>query len=187
MKWNVRVLLALCAAGLFVNVTGCMSEPSNGAQQQMDSEIHDMRRLAEVGDVESAERLLEGLNHESEEVRLEAKRGLETLLKRKIYFDPSASLDERDRALDEVRSMWRNIEERDLFEVLKNRSPVQYFFDMNTAEVFEARAGRALIETKSGPYEGIPDGARAVVWACRDCGDDAAGRACVITSPCRPW
>ena len=170
---NAVIALAMCSvAVLLAAFSGCTSEASDGVKPIVDGRVRGMRDLAAVGDQESTEQLIDGLGDESESVRIAAQRGLEDVLKRKIYFDVAASAADRDRALGEVRAMWQNIKDRDLFEVAKERMPIQYFYDLNTEEIFEARAGMAPIETSSGSYEGMPAGVRAVVFACRDCGDD---------------
>ncbi len=131
-----------------------------------------MRALAETGDRQSIDTLIDGLEDDSELVRRQAKRGLSDTLKRKIYFGPASSLEERSQAVAGVRSMWQNLQERDLVEAVKKRMPLRYFYDLNTGDVFEDLAGPGPVETPSGPYEGMPAGVRAVVVACSDCSDE---------------
>ncbi len=132
-----------------------------------------MRTLAKTDDGQSIDALIDGLEDDSELVRHQAKRGLSDTLKRKIYFDPASSLEERSHAVAGVRSMWQNLQERDLVEAVKKRMPLKYFYDLNTGELFEDLSGLGPIETPSGLHEGMPAGVRAVVFACRDCGDEA--------------
>ncbi len=165
--------MAVCGvAVLLAAFSGCTSEASDGAQPIVNAGVSGMRDLATVGDQESTDRLVDGLGDESESVRRAAQRGLEDVLKRRIYFDAAASAADRDRALGEVRAMWQNLKDRDLLEAVQRRDPLQYFYDMNTGELFEARAGPAPIEMPSGSHEGMPAGVWTVVFACRDCGDD---------------
>lgn len=155
---------------LLAAVAGCTAETSDGAQPNV--RVHEMRDLAAVGDQESTDRLIEGLGDESESVRSAAQRGLEDVLKRRIYFDAGAPAADRNRALANVQAMWQNLQDRDLFEAVKRREPLNYFYDMNTGELFEARAGMTPIDTPSGSHEGMPAGVLAMVLACRDCDDD---------------
>jgi hypothetical protein len=152
--------------------TGCAQDAANS---DADAKVRarGMRDLAETGDRQSIDALIDGLEDESESVRRQAQRGLSDTLKRKIYFDPSASREDRSQAVAGVRSMWQNLQERDLVEAVKERMPLKYFYDLNTGEVFEDLAGPGPIETPSGPYEGMPAGVCAVVVACSDCSDDA--------------
>lgn len=48
----------------------------------------------------------------------------------------------------------------------------QYFYDMNTGELFIVPRGTiAPIVTPSGPHEGQPAGVQASIYACGDCGE----------------
>ena len=156
--------------------TGCSQDPARsdtGADAGADVRTRGMRTLAETADRQSIDVLVDGLEDDSELVRRQAQRGLSDALKRKIYFNPSASQQERARAVAEVRSMWQNLQERDLVEAVKKRMPLKYFYDLNTGELFEDLSGLGPIETPSGLHERMPAGVRAVVFACRDCGDEA--------------
>ena len=145
--------------------TGCGQDATNA-----DAGV---RASAENGDRLNIDALIDGLEDDSELVRREAQRKLSDVLKRKIYFDPAAPLEERVRAIKGVRGMWENLQERDLVEAAKERVPLRYFYDLNTGEVFEDVSRPGPIETASGPHAGMPAGVRAVVFACRDCGDEA--------------
>ena len=132
------------AGMVLLTAIGCTSGVSNGETTTRDDRVGSMRDLAAVGDQESTDRLVDGLGDESESVRRAAQRGLEDVLKRRIYFDAAASAADRNRALGEVRAMWQNLKDRDLFEAVKRRDPLQYFYDMNTGLRQEAWRGRMI-------------------------------------------
>ncbi|MCG8584055.1 MAG: hypothetical protein MI757_05020 [Pirellulales bacterium] len=150
--------LAILAVAI---VSGCASDAK---EAKRDSPA--------ANDQKSTDVLVAGLEEESETVRRASLDELESLLKRRIYFDPAAPASERKQQLEDVRAMWENLKDRNLVEAAKQRAPLQYFYDLHTGELFEDRDVPGPIETRSGAYEGMPAGVRAVVFACRDCGDD---------------
>ena len=164
-RFNVRTLLVVVAL-LFA--AGCGRDTTHA-----NVRVNDMRDLASSGDRESIDALIEGLEDHAESVRREALRALSETLKRKIYYDPSASAEERSRQMLAVRQMWENLKERDLVDDVQRRVPTQYFYDLNSGEVFEDISRPGPIETSSGTYQGMPAGVRAVMFACRDCGDES--------------
>ena len=168
---RLRFVLVLVLKCALLIPAGCARDaPSSDAD--VASRVNELRALAATGDNESIDQLIDGLEDSSELARREAQRALSNVLKRKVYFDPSAPTDERARAVAGVRRMWRNLQERDLVEAVKERMPLQYYYDLNTGQWFEERAGRGPVETPSGPHEGMPAGVRAIVLACRDCGNE---------------
>jgi len=49
-----------------------------------------------------------------------------------------------------------------------------YFYDQNTRELIELPAGtQGPVETDSGPYQGMPAGVLAHVFACGQCSDES--------------
>ena len=104
-------------------------------------------------------------------VRKEARDALENTLNFKIYFDPTAAHDKRGKQVAAVRQTWENLVARDLVKDVRRRWPLEYYYDLNTGELFEDKAGLGPIETASGPYGSMPAGVIAVVFACRECGD----------------
>jgi len=143
--------------------------------QDADADVRalGMQALAGIGDRESIKMLIDGLEDEALSVRRQAHTALSDVLKRKIYFDPSAPAERRAREIESTRRTWQNLRERDLVGAVKERMPLAYFYDLNTSELFEDRAAPGPIETSSGDHAGMPAGVRAVVFACDDCGDDA--------------
>jgi hypothetical protein len=170
---STRHRFNLFAVGVAMALLICAGCGRDATSASADVRASDLRELAGKGDRESIDALVDGLEDDSESVRRQAQRGLSDALKRKIYFDPAASQQDRATAVAEVRSMWQNLQERDLVEAVKKRMPIQYFYDLNTGELFEDLSGLGPIETPSGLHEGMPAGVRAVMFACRDCGDEA--------------
>jgi hypothetical protein len=169
---STRHRFNLFAVGVAMALLICAGCGRDATSASADVRASDMRELAGKGDRESIDALVDGLEDDSELVRRDAQRALSEVLKRKIYFDPSAPAQERARAITSVRSMWQNLQEKDIVEAAKERVPLRYYYDLNTGEVFEDISHPGPIETPSGLYQGMPAGVRVVMFACRDCGDE---------------
>ncbi|MCG8585699.1 MAG: hypothetical protein MI757_13410 [Pirellulales bacterium] len=163
---NLTTRLNICATVILfiVIAVGCARdvEPAANAESRHP-------RQEATGDREQIDGYVDQLGAESLEARRDAVDALAESLKSKIYFDPAAPAEQRQRQLDDVRRMWTNLKRRDLVEAVQNHAPLQYFFDLNTGELFEERHAVGPVETDSGPYNGMPAGVRAIVFACHDC------------------
>jgi hypothetical protein len=169
MSTSFKMLTAMGAFVLLIP-TGCTQDVESS---HADVQANRMQVLAATGDDQSIDALIDSLEDDSLIVRQQAKQALSDVLKRKIYFDPAASLEEREKEAARTRSMWQNLQQRDLVEAVKERMPLMYFYDLNTGEVFEDLAGPGPVETESGLNNGMPAGVRAVMVACSDCSDEA--------------
>ena len=141
-----------------------------------------------AGDADRPQRvdeLITDLEDESESVRRQAHRALSESLNRKVPFDALAPADQRAAAIQDIRRTWKNLVERDLVDAVKKRMPLQYFFDLNTSEIFEERPQWGPIETSSGLYQGMPAGVRAMVVACDNCAIALDRRVAWVFAPAR--
>lgn len=66
-------------------------------------------------------------------------------------------------------------------------TPMAYFYDQNTRELFAAPAATAVpAETPSGSFDGEPAGVRAHVYACGQCSDEAKRFIAYLSKPLPP-